>query len=279
MTIASSSGGNFLKQLRKQAGMRRREIEQISEIGENNLGKYESETRYPNRNTLKSILDAIGPDFHDRRKAFVSFGFTPDMPAPTEEDMALACGNCQPCIDEIKGPACLLDKRGYFLTWNAQFPMLLRMSSTILSNRIKSRNPTLIEALVNPDLKLMDHLENAEDYLPYMIQGFRLDTGLHEEENWYPELIERLMRYERFAYHWNRLIQAPISEVDMRQQHILWFRMSPQRTLGFRLIMNPVIRDERFGVIHFVPADEYTKEQCGHWYTEMTKHVQRRYES
>jgi hypothetical protein len=106
-------------------------------------------------------------------------------------------------------------------------------------------------------------------FLSAMIRALRYEFHRIRNETWVDDTLAELSaRLPRFREEWARAAEEPPPISAARILVPIRLNVPGTGSLLFRLVSEPFVRDARFRLIYFVPADPPTMRQCAAWATE-----------
>ena len=115
-------GGNLLKLLREQCGFTQEELHLRRVIAQKTLSNIETgKTERPERETLDTLLDAYDATFNEAHEIVKSYGYLPDYPLPSADDIIAVMEQVQPMLDAAPVPAYVVDFITRLHGWNDLF--------------------------------------------------------------------------------------------------------------------------------------------------------------
>ena len=103
-------------------------------------------------------------------------------------------------------------------------------------------------------------------FLPALIRALRYEMQRYRAEDWYARMLAELFEaLPLFRRYWEQVAREPPSASAARA--LVPVRLAPPGagTLLFRLSSEPFVRDARFRVIYYFPADPATMRWCAAW--------------
>jgi transcriptional regulator with XRE-family HTH domain len=105
-------------------------------------------------------------------------------------------------------------------------------------------------------------------FLPALIRAMRYEIERFRSEPWLAEMLARVQaELPRFREYWTRAEQEPAPISAARILVPVRLAVPGVGLLQFRLVSEPFVRDTRFRLIYYVPADASTMRQCAAWAT------------
>jgi hypothetical protein len=125
---------------------------------------------------------------------------------------------------------------------------------------------SLIASWFDPDSLFGALLLEPEIFLPGLVRALRFEIEQYRNEPWVVEMLARLQaELPRFRRIWEQASSAPTPISAARILVPLRLAVPGSGRLEFRLVSEPFVRDTRFRLIYFMPADPTTMRQCASW--------------
>jgi transcriptional regulator with XRE-family HTH domain len=303
-SAAGTPGGTRLRAVREQAGRSQLWVEAEADLGTGYLQRVESgRVAQPGRATVERILDALDARYSERRDVLELFGYTVTTPLPTADEIAWAKANCQHELHDVPFPAYVLDCLPRLIAWNRFVPRMLGRPPRTRAGRSASPVSTgagpdstspapsadpatstadadawaesMLETLAgrpvllswfDPASPFGALVAEPDVFLSAMVRAMRYEFHQFRGEPWVAETIEEMSaRLPRFREEWDRLAEAPPPISAARILVPVRLNVPGTGQLQFRLVSEPFVRDTRFRLIYFVPADPTTMRQCAAW--------------
>jgi transcriptional regulator with XRE-family HTH domain len=259
-------GGAKLRAVREQAGRSQLWVEAEADLGTGYLQRVESgRVAQPGRGTVERILDALGARYSERRDVLELFGYLVATPLPTDDEIAWARETCQPELHDIPFPAYVLDCFPRLIAWNRLAPRLLGHGDgeavlTSLAGR------SMLEPWFNPTSPFGALVAEPSVFLRLLVRVLRYEIARYRQEPWLVEMLAKLQDdLPRFREEWTRAEPEPAPIVSARVLVPVKLDVPGVGPLQFRLAAEPLVRDARFRLIYFLPADPPTMRQCAAW--------------
>jgi hypothetical protein len=222
----------------------------------------------PGRGTVERILDALGARYSERRDVLELFGYVVATPLPTPDEIAWARASCQHELHDVPFPAYVLDCLPRLIAWNRFVPRLLgsRPGQAILESLV---GRSMLAPWFDPTSPLGALVAEPEVFLPVLIRALRYEIERYRQEPWLVEMLARLQaELPRFRQYWAQAEQSPAPISSARVLVPVKLAVPGVGPLQFRLVAEPLVRDTRFRLVYYVPADPPTMRQCAAWATE-----------
>jgi transcriptional regulator with XRE-family HTH domain len=299
---AGTPGGVRLRALREQVGRAQVWVEAEANLGTGYLQRVEAgRVAQPGRATVERVLEALGARYSERREVLELFGYIVATPLPTDDEIAWARASCGAELHDVPFPAYLLDCLPRLLAWNQFVPRLLggvgqdadagRAGSGIgVAGVTPSRWPvrqasvprgtgdavlqalvgrSLVELWFDPASPLSALVAEPEAFLPALIRAMRWEMQRFSTEPWLLAMLAEMQAtLPRFRDYWQRAAQEPVPIIAARVLAPVVLAVPGVGRLRFRLVSEPLVRDARFRLIYYVPADPVTMRQCAAWATD-----------
>lgn len=267
-TSAGTPGGGKLRALRERYGKTQLWVELEAQLGSGYLQRVESgRVAQPERATLERVLAALEARYSERREVLELFGYVVATGPPTDGDVAWARDVCRRELHDVAFPAYVLDCTHRLVAWNRYFPRLLGIGpDDPLLERLALRS--LLALWFDPASPLWPLVVEPDVFLPALIRALRYEMQQFRTESWYAALLASLHDLPRFRRVWVAVEQEP--ERVSAARALVPMRVAVPRTgvLQFRLATEPFVRDARFRVVYYFPADPATMNQCAAWAAE-----------
>ncbi len=266
---SDSSGGARLRALREAAGKTQLWVEAEADLGSGYLQRIESgKVAQPGRGMLEHILSAIGARYSERRAVLEQFGYALSTLPPDPKEVDWAREFCQPELDEAPFPAYALDCTHRLIAWNLQVPRLFGLlPGDPQLGRLAGTS--LLEGWFDPNSPLSRLVAEPDVFLPALIRAFRSEMQPYRLEPWYRLVHDRLLVLPRFRQYWDQIEQeiAPVSSA--RALVPVRLNVPGAGHIQFRLSAEYLVRDARFRLIYFFPADLATMQRCAVWASDI----------
>jgi transcriptional regulator with XRE-family HTH domain len=262
-------GGAKLRAVRELAGRSQLWVEAEADLGTGYLQRVESgRVAQPGRGTVERILDALGARYSERRDVLELFGYVVATPLPTEDEIAWARASCQAELHDIPFPAYVLDCFPRLIAWNRLVPRLLgRGNGEAVLAGLRGRS--MLKPWFDPTSPFGALVAEPEVFLRLLVRVLRYEIVRYRQEPWLVEMLAKLQtELPRFHDEWARAEPEPAPIVSARVLVPVKLAVPGVGLLQFRLAAEPLVRDARFRLIYFLPADPPTMRQCAAWATE-----------
>jgi transcriptional regulator with XRE-family HTH domain len=259
-------GGAKLRAIREQAGRSQLWIEAEADLGTGYVQRIESgRVAQPSRVTVERILDALDARYSERRDVLELFGYLVATPLPGTDDIAWARESCQRELHDVPFPSYVLDCYTRLIAYNRFVPRLLgAVRGPGVLDELVGRS--LLASWFDPDSLFGALLVEPEIFLPGLVRALRFEIEQYRNEPWVVEMLARLQaELPRFRQVWEQASSTPAPISAARILVPLRLAVPGTGRLEFRLVSEPFVRDTRFRLIYFVPADPVTMRQCASW--------------
>jgi hypothetical protein len=218
----------------------------------------------PEPATLERILTALETRYSERREVLELFGYMVVTPLPSEEEIAWASAVCQRELHEVPFPAYVLDCTHRLLLWNRSIPRLFGMApdDTTLGGLARQ---SLLAAWFTAGSPLAALVAEPETFLPALIRALRSEIQQFRTEAWYTEVLASLQALPRFRHYWAVVERQPALASAARALVSVRLTTPDAGLLQFRLSSEHFVRDARFRLVYYFPADPATMHQCAAW--------------
>jgi transcriptional regulator with XRE-family HTH domain len=262
MRIAGSPGGELLRRLRKAAGRTQLWVEAEADLGTGYLQRIErGKIAHPERDTLERILLALGARFGERRDVLERFGYVVAVDPPDATDREWARLHCQGELDDLPFPAYAIDCAFRVIAWNRFMAALFGPTGARVLESFRSRS--VLEGWFDPASPIGKSVAEPDRFLPAMLRAARFEALQSGDPAWHRALVadhaERLPRF-RAALSGRPVDEAPI--ISARALVPVRLTITEGPLCSFRLSTEPFLRDPRFRVLFFFPADEAALQWC-----------------
>lgn len=259
---AGSPGGALLRRLRKVAGRTQLWIEAEADLGTGYLQRIErGKILHPERETLERILTALGARFGERRDVLERFGYLVTVEPPDAADRDWAQAHCRSELDELTFPTYAIDCTFRVVAWNRFMAALFGPGGDAVLRSFRERS--VLEGWFDPGSPIGRSVVEPERFLPAMLRAARFEALQFGDPAWYRELMaDHARRLPRFRAAWER--QAPDDEPIVSARALMPVRLvaGEGTACSFRLSAEPFLRDPRFRLVYFFPADEAALRWC-----------------
>jgi hypothetical protein len=248
-------------------------VEAEADLGTGYLQRVESgRVAQPGRGTVERILDALGAHYSERRDVLELFGYLVATPLPTVDEIAWAKESCQHELHDVPFPAYVLDCYPRLIAWNRLVPHLLgegpsgtaRAGKAVHGEEILARmvGRSMLAPWFNPASPFGALLAEPEVFLPLLIRALRYEIERYRQEPWLVEMLAKLQaELPRFQHYWTLGEEAPAPISSARVLVPMKLTVPGLGLLQFRLVAEPLVRDTRFRLVYYLPADPQTMRQ------------------
>lgn len=268
---SATPGGARLRTIREQAGRSQLWVEAEADLGTGYLQRVESgRVAQPGRVTVERILAALDARYSERREVLELFGYVVATPLPNDDEIAWARASCQRELHDVPFPAYVLDCVPRLLAWNRYVPRLLGQRDAAVGERVLEglAGQSMMTLWFDPASPFGRLVAEPERFLPGLICALRYEYGRLQPEPWMTQAIaESVETLPRFRQVWEQSARLPAQITAARVLLPIKLDVPGVGLLQFRLVSEPFVRDTRFRLIYFVPADAVTMRQCAAWAT------------
>ena len=259
---SGTPGGHKLRLLREKNHFTQLAVETEAELGSGYLQRVEAgKVLRPERETLERILAALEAGYSERREILEVFGYTVKTPLPDSREVRWALELCHGELHDITVPAYILDCAHRLLGYNRYVPPLLGSKSRV--EGLVGRS--MLKAWFDPASGLPGLLEKPDEFFTINIRALKGEMRLFGHEDWYADLLKELRQLPFFDQFWTQANNSVSYAVAARPLVQIGLKPPGCGVLHFRLSSEPFIRDARFRLVYFLPADEAALQQCAAW--------------
>jgi transcriptional regulator with XRE-family HTH domain len=284
---AGAPGGERLREVRRAAGRTQLWVEAEADLGTGYLQRVESgRVAQPGRGTVEKILDALDARYSERRDVLELFGYLVATPLPTPAETDWARESCQRELHDVPFPAYMLDCYPRLVAWNRLAPRLLgdepdRDTGTpdgrpgTPDRRRGARGERILAGLLghsmltpwfDPASPLGALVAEPDVFLPRLIRALRYEVERYRHEPWLVAMLDETQSaLPRFRAAWHQSEQEPAPISAARILVPVKLAIPGEGLLQFRLVSEPLVRDARFRLIYYLPADPRTMRRCAVW--------------
>jgi transcriptional regulator with XRE-family HTH domain len=260
-----SPGGATLRALREAAGRTQLWVEAEAELGTGYLQRVESgRVAQPSRQTLERILNALAARYSERRETLELFGYAVTTLPPDAAECAWARAVCARELHAVTFPAYVLDCVNRLLAWNRYLPRLLGVvADDPTLGGLAGRS--LSAAWFDPTSPLAPLVAEPELFLPALIRALRYEMQFFRAEPWQAEMLKQHLALPRFQHYWELTEREPPVVSAARALVPVRLNVRGVGQLHFHLSSERFLRDARFRMLYFFPADPATLQRCAEW--------------
>jgi transcriptional regulator with XRE-family HTH domain len=278
---AGTPGGARLRAIREQIGRSQLWVEAEADLGTGYLQRVESgRVAQPGRGTVEKILDALDARYSERRDVLELFGYLVATPLPSPAETEWARESCQRELHDVPFPAYMLDCYPRLVAWNRLAPRLLgdvpdERGDAPDGERGAERGERILAGLLgrsmlapwfDPTSPLGALVAEPELFLPLLIRALRYEVERYRHEAWLEAMLTEVQSaLPRFRAEWQRAEQEPAPISAARVLVPVKLAVPGSGLLQFRLVSEPLVRDARFRLIYYLPADPRTMRRCAVW--------------
>ena len=273
---AGTPGGARLRAIREQIGRAQLWVEAEADLGTGYLQRVESgRVAQPGRGTVEKILDALDARYSERRDVLELFGYLVATPLPSPAETDWARESCQRELHDVPFPAYMLDCYPRLVAWNRLAPRLLGDEPDERGGMADGRGERILSSLVgrsmlapwfDPTSPLGALVAEPKVFLPLLIRALRYEVERYRHEPWLIAMLDEMQAaLPRFRAAWQRAEQEPAPISAARVLVPVKLAVPGSGLLQFRLVSEPLVRDARFRLIYYLPADPRTMRRCAVW--------------
>jgi transcriptional regulator with XRE-family HTH domain len=256
-----SPGGSMLRTLRRAAMRTQLWVELEADLGTGYLQRIEhGKIGNPERETIERILTALDARFGERREVLERFGYAVRVLPPSAADRDWARSSCLHELNELPFPAYAIDCVFRVVAWNCQLARLFGAGDALLES---FRERSVLEGWFDPTSPIGRTVAEPEQFLPRMLRTARFEGEQLGNPDWYGEILADLARrYPRIQAAADAIARDALRVSSART--LVPVRLIPAESpvCTFRLSAEPFLRDARFRLVYFLPADEAALRWC-----------------
>ncbi|CAN5453293.1 hypothetical protein BH09CHL1_BH09CHL1_07500 [soil metagenome] len=251
----------MLRALRRTAMRTQLWVELEADLGTGYLQRIEhGKISNPERETIERILTALDARFGERREVLERFGYAVRVLPPSAADRDWARSTCQHELNELPFPAYAIDCLFRVVAWNRHFSKLFEGGNALLES---FRERSVLEGWFDPMSAIGRTVAEPEQFLPRMLRTARFEGDQLGNPGWYDDVMDYLSRrYPRIQSAAQAITRDELPVSSARA--LLPVRLIPAAgsVCTFRLSAEPFLRDARFRLVYFLPADEAALRWC-----------------
>lgn len=226
----------------------------LSKIEQGRVGK-------PNRNTAEKIMHALDLTEQERGNFLLVGSYL-----PIETEIKNGIATIKQKLDTWRYPAYLQDFSFRYLYSNNHFFNLLNIPSKY-KKLMEQEKVNLLKTAFEPIYTsgAEDMLgQDEESLIPFktaITTIIKNDIDAYQNETWYKHLLKELMQYEEFRKLWPKVNENTLKRtlIEYDYEHFTSIYKGKKRTLKFHLSTSRFVKDPRFEVILYYPADKATE--------------------
>ena len=257
-----SPGGELLRRLRKAAERTQLWVEAEAELGTGYLQRIErGKILHPERETLERILSALDARFGERREVLERFGYVVTVEPPDTADRAWARLHCQHELGELTFPAYAIDCAFRVIAWNRLMAALFDPAGDSVLRSFRDRS--VLEGWFDPHSPIGRSVAEPDRFLPAMLRAARFEALQLGDPEWHRNLMaDHARRLPRFRESVQQQSAGEEPIVSARALVPVRLMVGDGIACSFRLSAEPFLRDPRFRLVYFFPADEAALHWC-----------------
>lgn len=258
----SSPGGLLLRSLRKAARRTQLWVETEADLGTGYLQRIErGKILHPERITVERILTALDARYGERRDVLERFGYVVTVEPPDSAERAWARSVSQGELNSLPLPAYAIDCTFRVIAWNAHIAAFFDVRGERLLESFRERS--VLEGWFDPASPIGRSVVEPERFLPAMLRAARFEGLQLGDPDWYRELMnDHARRFPRFRSALNGVSDDSAPIASARSLAPVRLTNANGDVCSFRLSAEPFVRDPRFRLVYFFPADEAALRWC-----------------
>jgi len=252
-------GGRLLALMRTDRGLTHEQVAlESGMIATRTISNLETgKSAFPKRETLENLLECYDPTFNEVQQVLKAFGYLPEYPLPSGEDVDAMVEQVQPVLDVAPVPAYLVDFMTRIHAWNRKFVAVTGLVGDELYSLLGRTiwEMAYEEAEADPENLNLDLLEEAHQ--------MRLKLAIYIEEPWFKRFLKDVG--EPFLTYWHAaeaLVLDEIQPMTLFEPEVLtpsiFILQDLPHGLNFYPNEQPIPTDERFRICYLMPADTPT---------------------
>lgn len=231
-----------------------KDTSRLSKIEQGRVGK-------PNKDTAERIIKALSLNDQERGNFLLVGGYL-----PTDIEIQNVITENKKKIDSWLYPAYIMDFSFRCVYVNTQ----LLSAINYPHNRkgwIEEVKPNFLSFPFLPkdqlsiDVMKGEDEDNLKPFAIAQIVAFKTENEQYQNENWYKKLVKDLMQFDHFRELWPKVDISDYQKklFDYEYKTITDIYNGKNLTLQFHISTGKVIRDPRFQVVLYFPADKETE--------------------
>lgn len=232
-----------------------KDTSRLSKIEQGRVGK-------PNRDTTERIMNALELTQQERGNFLLVGGYL-----PTDDEIQPIIKLVKTKINTWKYPSYLVD---FSLRWIYANDAALIVGDLPLEQKawMEKIKPHFLSIAFLPkdqlsvEIKKGESEETLTSFKIGQIATFKNENEKYQNESWYKKLLKEMMKNEEFRSLWPK-VDSEISYKTLFDYEYITFTGTYNgkvKTLKFHLTASKIIRDIRFRVVFYFPADKATEE-------------------
>ena len=232
-----------------------KDTSRISKIEQGRVGK-------PTRETAEKIIKALELNESEKGNFLFVGGYLPN-----EEEIKKVIKDVKLKIDTWPYTAYLMDFSYRWLYSNLNTLKMIMMPFD-QKKWVEKAKPNLLEFAFLPKEHLQIELmkgEDADSLKPLkiaQIASFKTENEVYQNESWYKNVINNLMKYEDFREMWPQVDQSMYHKklFDYEYKRVIGNYDGKTKTLDFHILTAIVIKDPRFLLLLYFPASDEARK-------------------
>ncbi len=230
-----------------------RDTTRLSKIEQGRVSK-------PTRETVNKIVNSLELNEQERGEFLLTGGYL-----PTDEEIKKIIKEVCPKIDSWPFPAYLMD---FGFRWLYSNVVTLKVVNMPVSQKkwIEKEKPNFLEVPFLSKEHFPIEITKGEDekslksFKIAQIAAFKTENEKYQHESWYKKLVQGLMKYEDFRKLWPSVDQNMYHKklFDYEYKRIIGKYEGKRKIYNFHILTAKVIKDPRFQVVLYYPADKMT---------------------
>lgn len=252
----SATLGGYIKDLRLQKNISQLEIafalgwKEPSRLSRIEQGKVEN----PPRELINKLIDAMHLSEEEKNQLLVVGNYL-----PTKEEILEARKKIDPILNSWPYPASSRDYTWRIISTNQKLYEALGIPPQG-QKEIEEKLPSIIEVVFDPNFPLnkvktpQDEKERRE-FMLRMLRQFRYAQRIRTHENWYKNLLQKMMSNNLFRELWLEIQSNSENKSDIVDFSNKTLELRDGKHLNFYFFIMPIFGDPRFFVELYVPKD------------------------
>lgn len=227
----------------------------LSKIEQGRVGK-------PTLPTIKKVIKALDLDERDTGEFLLTGGYL-----PTEEEVKDRLKELVKKVEDWPYPAYINDFGWRFLYSNGKNLDVFNLDIKWQARLLKEKPSLLLFPFLPKDVMPVQVFkgEDAANLKPFVmaqVATFKMETFLYQYETWYKKTVQSLMSYPEFISAWATVTENDYHKklLDYEYKRIQGIYNKQELTLNFHVTVARLIKDPRFQVVFYYPADKATAE-------------------
>lgn len=230
-----------------------KDTSRLSKIEQGRVGK-------PTKKTIARIVEALEITDQERGEFLLTGGYL-----PSNEEIKKVITIVKRRIMEWPYPSYLIDFSWRCLLMNKKTVDVFGFPEMMVKNVTMSK-PNLLEFAIAPkdivpvDIFKGDNEDSLKPFLVAQIAQFKIEQNGRENDTWYKQLIAKLAQNNQFIKLWNEIKPTDYHKrlLDYEYKIVEW-PDDKQRKYQFYIFTSRLIFDQRFQIVHYLPAIQSKK--------------------